>query len=249
MAGIAYTLLTGAEVPTVRSCVAAMLVLFALVLGRDALSLRMVAVAAGLLLRVGAALEQAPVGIVLAPGAAQHGAGMKAATGPDPFALQGRIEREGRLPLLGVAQLDRIGEGISREAQTQAHRLLARAALHPPLPLPHLPAQPFRAGPHHRRQAPLPGQGPHHLTAGSGDDQVQGPLQIRLAAAVGPRHQRQPVEGKHHVLQGAVAAQGEMADRHRKRMAARLRAVRGVIASDRPHSIPRSSRRRRSGGR
>lgn len=50
LAGIAYTLLTGAEVPTVRSCVAAMLVLFALVLGRNALSLRMVAVAAGLVL-------------------------------------------------------------------------------------------------------------------------------------------------------------------------------------------------------
>jgi competence protein ComEC len=48
--GIAYTLLTGAEVPTVRSCVAALLVLGALVLGREALSLRMVAVAAGFVL-------------------------------------------------------------------------------------------------------------------------------------------------------------------------------------------------------
>lgn len=46
LAGIFYTLLTGAEVPTVRSCVAAMLVLIALAMGRDALSLRMVAVAA-----------------------------------------------------------------------------------------------------------------------------------------------------------------------------------------------------------
>ena len=46
LAGIGYTLLTGAEVPTVRSCVAALLVLGALALGRDALSLRMVAVAA-----------------------------------------------------------------------------------------------------------------------------------------------------------------------------------------------------------
>lgn len=46
LAGIGYTLLTGAEVPTVRSCVAAMLVLVALAMGRDALSLRMVAVAA-----------------------------------------------------------------------------------------------------------------------------------------------------------------------------------------------------------
>lgn len=46
IAGIGYTLLTGAEVPTVRSCAAAMLVLIALAMGRDALSLRMVAVAA-----------------------------------------------------------------------------------------------------------------------------------------------------------------------------------------------------------
>ena len=46
LAGIGYTLLTGAEVPTVRSCVGATLVLIALALGREALSLRMVAVAA-----------------------------------------------------------------------------------------------------------------------------------------------------------------------------------------------------------
>jgi competence protein ComEC len=45
-AGIAYTLVTGAEVPTIRSCIGAVLVLAALALGRDPLSLRMVAVAA-----------------------------------------------------------------------------------------------------------------------------------------------------------------------------------------------------------
>jgi competence protein ComEC len=50
LAGIGYTLLTGAEVPTIRSCIAALLVLGALVLGRDPLSLRMVAVAAGFVL-------------------------------------------------------------------------------------------------------------------------------------------------------------------------------------------------------
>ncbi len=42
LAGIGYTLLTGAEVPTVRSCVAAMLVLAGLAMGRDALTLRLV---------------------------------------------------------------------------------------------------------------------------------------------------------------------------------------------------------------
>ena len=46
LAGIGYTLLTGAEVPTVRSCAAAVLVLIAIALGREPLSLRMVAVAA-----------------------------------------------------------------------------------------------------------------------------------------------------------------------------------------------------------
>jgi competence protein ComEC len=46
LAGIAYTLLTGAEVPTIRSCIGAVLVLAALALGRDPLSLRLVAVAA-----------------------------------------------------------------------------------------------------------------------------------------------------------------------------------------------------------
>ncbi len=45
-AGIGYTLLTGAEVPTIRSCVGAVLVLIALALGREPLSMRMVAVAA-----------------------------------------------------------------------------------------------------------------------------------------------------------------------------------------------------------
>ena len=45
-AGLAYTLLTGMQVPTVRACIAALLVLGGMALGRDALSLRLVAVAA-----------------------------------------------------------------------------------------------------------------------------------------------------------------------------------------------------------
>lgn len=45
-AGIFYTLLTGAEVPTVRSCAGAILVLLALAIGREPLSIRLLAVAA-----------------------------------------------------------------------------------------------------------------------------------------------------------------------------------------------------------
>ena len=46
LAGVAYTLLTGAEVPTVRACIAALLVLAGIALGREALTLRLVAVGA-----------------------------------------------------------------------------------------------------------------------------------------------------------------------------------------------------------
>jgi competence protein ComEC len=50
--GIGYTVLTGAEVPTVRSCVAAVLVLIGIALGREAFTLRLVATGAGLILLV-----------------------------------------------------------------------------------------------------------------------------------------------------------------------------------------------------
>ncbi len=46
VAGIAYTLLTGAEIPTVRALIAALLVLLGIALGREALTLRLVAVGA-----------------------------------------------------------------------------------------------------------------------------------------------------------------------------------------------------------
>jgi competence protein ComEC len=52
LAGIAYTLLTGAQVPTVRSCIAALLVLGGMALGRDAISLRLIAVGAILVLLI-----------------------------------------------------------------------------------------------------------------------------------------------------------------------------------------------------
>ena len=45
-AGIGYTLLTGAQVPTVRSCVAAVLVLAGIGLGRDAVTIRLIATGA-----------------------------------------------------------------------------------------------------------------------------------------------------------------------------------------------------------
>lgn len=50
LAAIGYTLLTGAEVPTVRSCIAALLVLLALSLGREAITLRLVAAGAVIVL-------------------------------------------------------------------------------------------------------------------------------------------------------------------------------------------------------
>ncbi|WP_170841939.1 ComEC/Rec2 family competence protein [Sphingomonas gellani] len=51
-AAIGYTLLTGSQVPTIRSCIAALLVLAALALGREAMTLRLVAAAAFVLIAI-----------------------------------------------------------------------------------------------------------------------------------------------------------------------------------------------------
>lgn len=45
-AGVGYTLLTGAEVPTIRACVSALLIMAGLALGREAISLRLLSVGA-----------------------------------------------------------------------------------------------------------------------------------------------------------------------------------------------------------
>lgn len=52
LAAIGYTLLTGSQVPTIRSCVAALLVLAALAMGREAMTLRLVAAGAMVVLAV-----------------------------------------------------------------------------------------------------------------------------------------------------------------------------------------------------
>ncbi|MFC4292182.1 ComEC/Rec2 family competence protein [Sphingorhabdus arenilitoris] len=52
MGAIGYTLLTGSEVPTIRSCVAALLILAALAMGRDAISLRLVAFGASVIMLI-----------------------------------------------------------------------------------------------------------------------------------------------------------------------------------------------------
>ena len=50
LAAVGYTLLAGAEVPTIRSCVAALLILLALALGREAITMRLVATGAAIVL-------------------------------------------------------------------------------------------------------------------------------------------------------------------------------------------------------
>ena len=52
VAGIGYTILAGGEVPTVRSCIATVIVLIGIVLGREALTLRLIAAGAFLILLV-----------------------------------------------------------------------------------------------------------------------------------------------------------------------------------------------------
>ena len=51
-AGIGYTILTGSQVPMLRSCIAALIVLVGMAIGREAISIRMLAVAALVILAV-----------------------------------------------------------------------------------------------------------------------------------------------------------------------------------------------------
>src|SRR3546814_16423529 len=51
-AGVGYSLLAGGEVPTVRSCIAALLVLMGIALGREAITLQLVAAGAFMILHI-----------------------------------------------------------------------------------------------------------------------------------------------------------------------------------------------------
>lgn len=105
LAGIGYTLLTGAEVPTVRSCIAALLVLTALALGRDALSLRMVAAAAFAVLLlwpeslVGPSFQMS-FAAVLAIVALHNAEWVKAFLAPREESWLARISRRGAMLLI-----------------------------------------------------------------------------------------------------------------------------------------------------
>lgn len=87
LAGVFYTLLTGAEVPTVRSMVGALLVLGAVALGREPLSLRLLALAAFAVMLLWPEAVMGPsfqlsFGAVLAIIAFDGSAWMRAFTGP-----------------------------------------------------------------------------------------------------------------------------------------------------------------------
>jgi len=99
LAGVGYTLLTGAQVPTVRSCVAALLVLAGIALGREAISIRLLAVGAALVLLfrpealVGASFQFsfAAVTAIIALHSSQWGRRIFQRRDEGPFARAGRL--------------------------------------------------------------------------------------------------------------------------------------------------------------
>ncbi|MBK9011666.1 ComEC/Rec2 family competence protein [Novosphingobium sp.] len=108
LTGIGYTLLTGAEVPTIRSCVAALLVLGAMAIGREPLSLRMVAVAALIVLLLwpealaGPSFQMSFAAVIAI--VALHGAGpLRRFTAPreEPWWAKG-LRQTGMLLLTGI---------------------------------------------------------------------------------------------------------------------------------------------------
>lgn len=109
LAGVAYTLLTGMQVPTVRACIAALLVLGGIALGREALSLRLVAVGALLILlfrpeALAGASFQMSFAAVTAIIALHHWAPMRRWFGPQEDVLPVRMLRGlGGLLVTGLA--------------------------------------------------------------------------------------------------------------------------------------------------
>lgn len=108
LAGIGYTLLTGAEVPTIRSCIGAVLVLAALAIGREPLSMRMIAVAAFVVLMfwpealVGPSFQMSFAAVIAI--VALHGSGpMRAFNAPreEPWWSKG-LRQLGGLLLTGI---------------------------------------------------------------------------------------------------------------------------------------------------
>lgn len=107
-AAIGYTLLTGSQVPTIRSCVAALMVLAALAMGREAVTLRLVAAGATVVLAVwpealaGPSFQLSFAAITSIISFHEHPR-IKAAFGPHDEGRAARIAREaGSLLLTGL---------------------------------------------------------------------------------------------------------------------------------------------------
>lgn len=109
LAAVGYTLLTGAEVPTIRSCVAALLVLVALALGREAITLRLVAAGAVVVMLLwpeslaGPSFQLSFAAVTAIVALHEHPA-MRRWLGPGNFSLMTRLARGlAILVLTGVA--------------------------------------------------------------------------------------------------------------------------------------------------
>jgi competence protein ComEC len=106
LAGVAYCLITGSQVPTIRAAAGAVLALGALALGRDPLSMRLLAAAAFLILLfwpevlVGASFQMS-FGAVIAVIALCTSAPMRAFLRPREEALSARLARRFVIMLLG----------------------------------------------------------------------------------------------------------------------------------------------------
>ncbi len=108
-AGIGYTLLTGAEVPTVRSCIAAILFLVATAIGREAMTLRLVAAGAMIVLLLwpealaGASFQLSFAAITAIVALHDHPAIRRAARSTDDPRFRRGVRSVALLLLTGVA--------------------------------------------------------------------------------------------------------------------------------------------------
>ena len=130
--------------------------------------------------------------------------------GPDTFLFDFRVQFEltaGNRD--GHSQRDGIAEILPGKAQAQAFDTLGHDGFNRHFAAVHTPADGFRPGPKGRIQPAFTGQGVDHAALGGFRQQAQGAIQVGLAAAIGPGHQIQPVQGHHQFIDRAVIGHRE----------------------------------------
>lgn len=128
---------------------------------------------------------------------------------PDTLPLDFRVQGKGRRGRRGQAQGNRVAERLAGKTEFQSDRILSRSALYRHLALTHPTRQAFRPRPIGGLQTALMRQGSDHPALRRLRQQAQGPVKIRLAAAIRSRYDIEPAHRHDQFQKGPVVGDGQ----------------------------------------